>query len=256
MSGSTAQIVAPAMDLTSEATASSNGPPSHVSPQSAQAVPVLAAVKSTACRLLPSRMRSPCEARTSVKQVGNHHTMMKRQPRHGWMRLLPRRRWRTRASHASAPRNAARAYRLHRRLQNRCRRRLDSWAPSLQSRGPYTLLFYLKKVISIIARLITILLTPLAHPASCTQRGRHASSCSRCSHPCSAEEGVGTPRPPARSSIVRIKGITPSELDVASQLATLADLGIIRNRFEKYENERCNIALRIDFINTEEPPRN
>ena len=146
--------------------------------------------------------------------MGSHHPMMKRQLRPGWTRLLPHRRWRTSAWHASAPRSAAPARRVLRRLRKRCRRRLDSWDPSLRSRSPSPHLYFLKKFLSIVVTLITLLVMPPALPTSCTPSSRSASrralGRSRCSRPCSVEEIVGAPRPHARSSISRFSGMTPS----------------------------------------------
>ena len=142
--------------------------------------------------------------------------MMKRQLKPVWTRLLPHRRWQTSAWHAPAPRSAAPARRVLHCLRKRCRRRLDSWDPSLRSRprGPSPHLYFLKQILSIVVTLITLLVMPPALPTSCTPGSRSASrralGRSRCSRPCSVEGIVGAPRPHARSSIIRFSGMTPS----------------------------------------------
>ena len=171
-------------------------------------------VVRTALRLLRSMTQSLCRARTSARHTGSHHPMMKRQPKPGWTRLLPHRRWRTSAWHASAPRSAVPARRMLRRLRRPCRHRLDSWDPSLRSRSPSPHLYFLKKFLSIFVTLITLLVMPPAHPTPCTLSSRSASRCalgrSRCSLPCSAQEIAGPPRPHARSSTSCSSGMTPS----------------------------------------------
>ena len=44
-----------------------------------------------------------------------------------------------------------------------------------------------------------------------------------------------------------------TELDAASQQAALADLGIIKGKLEKYENERRDMAQKIDLFNMGKP---
>ena len=44
-------------------------------------------------------------------------------------------------------------------------------------------------------------------------------------------------------------------MDAASQQAALADLGIIKDKLEKYENERRDVAQKIDIFNMDKPPK-
>ena len=46
-----------------------------------------------------------------------------------------------------------------------------------------------------------------------------------------------------------------AELEAANQPEALADLGIIKDKLKKYENERRDVAQKIDFFNMDKPPR-
>ena len=46
-----------------------------------------------------------------------------------------------------------------------------------------------------------------------------------------------------------------TELDAASQQVALADPGITKDKLEKYENERREMAQKIDLFNMDKPPR-
>ena len=46
-----------------------------------------------------------------------------------------------------------------------------------------------------------------------------------------------------------------TELDAANQQVALADLGIIKDKLEKYENQRRDMAQKIDLFNMDKPLR-
>ena len=168
-SGSSVQIVAPAVDLrrARQPPRATDLPPTsrRTRCQSCRSVPRLAAIR-TALTLLRSRTRSPCRARTSALRTGSLLRTTKKPPRHEWRRRSPRRRWRTSAWHATVPRSAARVLRRHHPPLERCPLRLDFWDLYRRSPSPLSHLFYLKKFIPIVATLFTLLATYLDLPTS------------------------------------------------------------------------------------------
>ena len=46
-----------------------------------------------------------------------------------------------------------------------------------------------------------------------------------------------------------------TELDAANQCEALADLGIIKEKPEKYENERRDMVQKIQIFNLDKPPK-